>query len=739
MIKELLKKYEITIKSSASTIDSYLNDEIEGSKINILKKGQPYDFDDFCLKINQDSFRNEFNLSGDSNDVVRQVLTQISAEKKKIKNEKDEQRMIEAVDMKDGTTLSRGNYEYSASIQLFTSTPSLKINVSDYDFFANFRSTDDGQLLYKDDAGKVHFIMTSQHGLDFKNENKIAGEDSLWDALCRDLGKKYDKYCKLLNVGWAGMSEDANLEDVFTGFEHKGVITVAPTILRHYIAPKARFEKSAEGKFFRGFIASSIKQGDTMLFNDFMDALALNWNKWTKGCIKKAEDWVPFSNTDVWATNVYPLPKGWEDAKLPDSWREFFDGKAPERILHRVYFFIGSCLDAKNYNQQCLLMADKGGTGKGETTRMLIDIMPKGLIGQITDECLSNPRFAVSSHGIHKHHILVNTEYNGKSASNSELFKQLTGGDTISCEIKGGDSFVFNTKGLKMILSSNKVCYTKEHAIRRRLIPVSFKETKKASEGMSEMMKMQMRKDGNEFLKYCFKIYMKSPFRKVSGEYIVMNEEQEKEFLANNRRLPENLNYEKFLMKAFSADKDIAQYFKCGDYTEETHLNDDFEDIFNNLFVFDEKSVMPMAEFKKHIIEFCNANQDYIDSLDFIYDRDEGITGFRHLSCNRNKMFISYLEKTLGLEVNKMTTINGKASRVIRGIKLNKNNDASHKLKEKIDLIEADDCTSEELSEEDQEYIKEHDAKLAKAQAEAKKMYDEVEDFDFYGEYRNEN
>ena len=324
MIKELLKKYEIKIESAASTIDSYLNNEIDGSKIKITKKKIPYDFDDFCLKINQEDFRNEFNLSGDSNEVVRQILKQISAEKKKLKEEKNELRMSEAVEMKDGTTLSRGNYEYSAPIQLFTSTPSLKINSSDYDFFENFRSTDDGQLLYKDDTGKVHFILTTQRGLDFKNENKFVGEDSLWDALCRDLGKKYDKYCKLLNVGWASMSEDANLEDVFTGFEYKGEIYVAPTILRHYIAPKAKFSKSGIGndkqKFFEGFIASSIKPDDTMLFNDFMDALAVNWNKWTKGCIKKAEDWKPFSNTDAWATNVYPLPKKWEDAKLPDSW-----------------------------------------------------------------------------------------------------------------------------------------------------------------------------------------------------------------------------------------------------------------------------------------------------------------------------------------------------------------------------------------------------------------------------------
>ena len=339
-------------------------------------------------------------------------------------------------------------------------------------------------------------------------------------------------------------------------------------------------------------------------------------------------------------------------------------------------------MDAKNYNQQCLLIADEGGTGKGEMTRLLIDIMPKDFIGQITNECLSNPRFAVSSHGIHKHHILVNTEYDGKSASNSELFKQLTGGDTISCEIKGGDSFIFNTKGLKMILSSNKVCYTKEHAIRRRLIPVSFKRNYDPAKGMDEMMKIQLRKDGPEFLKYCYKIYMKSPFRKLAGEYIVMNEEQEREFLANKRKLPENLNYEKFLMKAFSADKDIAQFFKCGDYTEETHLNDDFEDVYNALFEFDENEYITVKEMKTAICEYCKENEDYADSFDF--DKDNSLRSWvlKNMNGNRNSKFITYLEKTKGHEWNVTKYINKKTIRVVTNIKFKKKDEV---VEEKID------------------------------------------------------
>lgn len=668
MIKELLE-IGLKVDSAAKTIDAYLNGEIKSDKLKILKDGRVSDLETFGLKLNTDEVREKLGLEGDSSKILMDVLKAVSSEKKKQKEQKSQEKMLAASEMTEGTKAGHGDYQLSAPLQLFRSTPTLKINEADHDFFANFRYTEDGQLLYRDLNGKIHFIFSNMRGLDFKNENKLAGEDSLWDMICRDLGVKYDKYCKLANVAWSSMDKEDDLEKIFTGFQFDDETYMIPTFFRYLIAPVSvtKVVRKSDGeneKFFDGFKAVAIK--GMMLFNDSMDLLSQSWHQWTKGMIKKTEGWKAFSNSSEWAVNRYEIPENWQEAHMPESWKNFFEGKARQRILHRVYFYIGSCLDATCEAQQSLIISDAGGTGKGTLVRLLRDIFPKDFVGSLTNECLTNPRFSVASHGLYKHHILINTEYDGHS-TNSELFKQLIGGDTISCEVKGGDSFEFNAKGLKMILTSNRVCYTKEHSIRRRLIPCSFVSNFKMTDGFDEFKQAELRKDAKEFLSYCYKVFKTSPFRKSTGEYIVMNEEQEKEFL-KTKSLPTGKDYEKFLMKAFSADEDIKDQFKCGDFSEETHLNDAYEDVYDAIFEFDTEACMTVTDLKKAVIDYCTKNKEYACEFDLEFDGT--YYTFRSMKQKNNAQFISFMEKTKGHEWGKTQWMNGKSQKVVTNIKL---------------------------------------------------------------------
>ena len=680
---ELFEKWGIKINSSAKQIEEALSvgtadafDSLRITKYNgRSRKDQDYEYADFSNFITQDDKRKilGFRPEEDSISVVRSVLKQVAEDKREDQSKLQSERLAKAAEMNDGTVGGeKKKHVYGKPEQLFRTTTSLKTNSADLDFFANFRYTKDGQLLYKDINGKLYFVFQSIKGLDFKNELGASGEDNLWPMLERDLGVKYDHYCRLANVAWTKADESTNLEEIFTGMTFDGIdeTYMIPTFMSNVIAPQPIYRKGADGSMqFDHYRAVSI--GPKLLFQDTMDLLSQKWKDWTKGMIKQADGWKNFSNTDEWATNCYHIPKDWDSAEMPDSWRDFFEGnggKASPRILDRVYFFIGSCLDATNYNQQCLMICDSGGTGKGEMTRLLREIMPDGLAGDITNEALANSRFAVFSHGIYKHHLLFLSEYDGSKA-NTELFKNLTGGDVISCEVKNGESFNFNAAGMKMILTSNRVCYTKEQSVRRRIIPVVFRRNFAIGQDLSEADKIQLRKDGPDFLKYCYKRYMKSPFRTASGGYVVLNREQADEYIKNGRKFDPSTDYETLLLKAFSADDELCdertRWFKCGDYSEEGHLNDGYEDIYDALFEFEAGVNLTVRDVKNSIQELCFRSMPELRcELDF---DSEG--NWQSMKTKKNADFIAFMEKTKGHNWGKVARVCGIVDRIVTNIK----------------------------------------------------------------------
>lgn len=684
--KKLLEKgFKIT--SSAKALREMLDDYDATNSVNafkslkITKNGKQFDADDFIAQLGT-----TFADIGDIEEIIKGVIS----DKTEFKEDVREKRLVAASKMDAGTRMSDKKGKETVLIELFTQTPNIHFNEFDYKFFENFKVVKGG-LLYKDSQNNVHRIfINSKGGIDIRGDLFANSNDSILNELKKDIYRKYEVWCKVANIAWNKMDENDRLEDVFDkGFEHKGSTYVVPTFMRYFIQPRAiyekRYEKGSSYSMFDHFEAIG-RHGGPMVFDDQLDNLSQNWNKITKGLVGTIDKWRAFSNTDDWALNRFKLPTDWKDAELPDCWKEFFEGKAPERILNRLFFFVGACMDANNVAQQSILISDGGNTGKGTFMGMLRDMFGSDICGSFTNECLSNPRFAVFSHSLYKHHILINTEYDGKSGTNSELFKQLTGGDTISCEIKGGDAFEFDTKGLKLMMSSNKICYTKENAIRRRLIPIKFTSNFDQTKGFSAQERLKLISCKDEFFAYCYKIYMTCPFRKSTGEYLVMNPEQEKEFL-QTKQLPSGEAYEKFLMKAFSEDPDICDRFKCGDATQETHLNDDFEEIYDNLFEYttNDEDIITTECLKSTILHyiFDENHEQFIDTFDFVRTRDGEMT-FANMKRAQNTQFIAYLEKTKGHTFNARKKINGENKYVVTNIKLK-----SDKKDEKIpDILE---------------------------------------------------
>ena len=207
---------------------------------------------------------------------------------------------------------------------------------------------------------------------------------------------------------------------------------------------------------------------------------------------------------------------------------------------------------------------------------------------------------------------------------------------------------------------------------------------------MTEKEKMELRAQGKEFFAYCYKVYKKCPFRKSTGEYIVMNPKQEEKFL-EDRTLPDD--YEAFLMKAFSEDPDIGDKFRCGDPTTETHLNDDFEAIYETLFEYSDNKddVIPVADFKKAIVDFIFTDEDnriaYSDTFDFI-EIEKDVFAFANMKRNQNSQFIAYLEKTKGHVYNDTRRDGNKLIKVITNIKFKP--DGAELPKEGVEMFDED-------------------------------------------------
>ena len=126
---------------------------------------------------------------------------------------------------------------------------------------------------------------------------------------------------------------------------------------------------------------------------------------------------------------------------------------------------------------------------------------------------------------------------------------------------------------------------------------------------------------------------------------------------------------------------------------QETITDDDFEDLFNDLFEFAEGEKMTSDDFKNIILDYIFGSQNndarvkYENSFDFRAS-EASKTGYawNDMRMNRNKQFIAFLENTLGVKYNKPAKIDGKTVRCVMNIKLNSDmKSMNNKEEDKID------------------------------------------------------
>lgn len=558
------------------------------------------------------------------NDVIIGIFKDVIEAKTSAKSAIKAKKAKEAVELPDYVQ----KYEFK-SISIFESVFKCKPNKHDRDFFANFLIVDN-MIAY------VHDNTVSMIKMDLNNEqlmigvNEYSKDDSLYAAICKDLSPKYEAYMNALKSKLAVLStEDINesieagdfspIENIF--------INEIPSCFRHIVDVKACYKTLDNTQILDKYVVKPINSYGSMKtleFTEFLTYLTKHFKTMTAGCLNRQDRYYTWANDlTVKSVSTWALPteSEWKNAKMPENWKQFLDNKASARIMLRVYYYLGAIQDAKNRAQQALVISDEGQTGKGTLVRLLAKLLPKNSFKFVTNSCFTdNDRFGLSTLNIEDAHIVAITEYDGRSLCTNKG-KAAIGGDDITLDVKNRSSITWHTEGVKFIITSNEGCALKEHSYRRRIIPVSFKLTHSMKDNFSDEQLQALLDTGKEFLNFCYKIYQECPFRTPSGEYLVMCPEHETEYLKNGTLPDDKLR----LIKAFSKDEAISQFFDVGDF-DDYDDNVDFANVFNALCEYSEdendkvKSSELLDKVTDYIVSLQTVDKSEFNSLKSLFD-----------------------------------------------------------------------------------------------------------------------
>ena len=615
---DYLKSKEITISTSAlklkRMLEAYKKDPshftIAFKGLYVSEKNRKLDVSEVLSMILdwKDSIAS-FDTSVKNNyDLITKLFESIISNKEEAKKSIKSVKVNESLNVPDYIK----SYVYE-DVNLFETVLNCKPNEHDRNLFKNF-------IIVGEQVAYCHDDSITMINTDLKNERLEIGlqdyskDDSLYDMICKDMAPMYENYMNVLKSKLAELdmeSLELSVEEGNYGVIEDIFLNDIPSVFRHIVKIKSCWKSKDNSRFLDKFVAKPLKmygEMNTLEFTEFLNYLTRHFKKMTAGCLMKQDKYYNWSNDfSVKSVNTWILPTEdeWKNATLPDCWDKFLTPKASPRLMQRVYYYLGAIQDASNHAQQALIISDRGNTGKGTLIRILEALFPKKTFGSASNSAFDdNNAFGLSNIDVYDNHVICITEYDGKSLC-SNKGKAAIGGDTLTLDVKNRHSVEWNTYGTKFILTTNEGCSLMEHSYRRRFIPVSFRPTHNMKDNFTDKDIDELIKEGRNFLTYCYKVYKTCPFVTKSGEYLVMCKEHEDEYLKTGN-LPDD---EVRLVKAFSNDDEISEYFFIGDYSDSEDTID-FENMLNSITIItnDDNDNVDTNTMKNIIIEYCIAN-----------------------------------------------------------------------------------------------------------------------------------
>lgn len=681
---DYLKSKEITINTSAlklkRMLEAYKKDPSHFTTafkgLYVSEKNTKLDISEFLSMILdwKDSIVS-FDTSVKNNyDLITKIFESIITKKEEAKKSIKSVKVNESLSVPDYIK----SYTYE-DVNLFETVLNCKPNEHDRKLFNNF-------IIVGDQVAYCHEDSIKLINTDLKNEKLEIGlqdyskDDSLYDMICKDMAPLYENYMNILKTKLAELdmeSLELSVEEGNYGVIEDIFLKDVPTSFRHIVKVKSCWKYVDKNKFLDKFVIKPLKsfgEMNTLEFTEFLNFLTRHFKKLTAGCLIKQDKYYNWSNDfehKSVSTWILPTEDEWKNAKMPECWDKFLTPKASPRLMQRVYFYLGAIQDAHNYAQQALVISDAGQTGKGTLTRILQSILPKKSFGFVPNSAFDESNsFGLSNNNVYDNHIICISEYDGKSLC-SNKGKAAIGGDTLTLDVKNRHSIEWNTYGTKFIITSNEGCSLKEHSYRRRFIPVTFKQSHNMKDNFTEEQINELKKEGRNFLNYCYKIYKTCPFGTKSGEYMVMCPESEQEYLKSGKLEDDTQR----LIHAYTRDDEISEYFYIGDYTDsEDYI--EFEGMFNTLFdvTGNDSDELDSRKVKELIIEYCKANKQMA-----LFDlKKTGIDTYEINTRGKGTQwwkFLQYVNTTNCKYKTTTSNINGKLTKVKKfiGIRLANN------------------------------------------------------------------
>lgn len=345
-------------------------------------------------------------------------------------------------------------------------------------------------------------------------------------------------------------------------------------------------------------------------FDEIFKYTIENWKKFNR-CIQGQNRFLAWSNNSQEIAVSHWKPE--EIKTMPKAWEEFINEKMNSHFAMRLITYLGMCMDATNTTQQYLIISDKGGTGKGVMARALESVLPKGSIAPLDENSLSDSNeFGLSGIKVWNSHISLMEEYKTNNLQSNRA-KKFIANNPMDLNVKGRNFVHWEPYNHKLIVFSNTGAIIKDYANRRRAIPLAFENkyvwTKEKQEALNSTTK--------DFLNYCYTVYKKCPMLK-NGNYLVLSEEDEKNYMAG--KLTEN-DEDILSKRAFNEDL-LREYFKTDEYSG-TEEYCDFDNVFDELFVYDKGSFTSSKTVQEKIKVYCSEHKEYVESFGLIEKKSD--------------------------------------------------------------------------------------------------------------------
>ena len=562
-------------------------------------------------------------------------------------------------------------------VELFNRTPEITPNEHDRKLMSCFAIMGNA-VVYKS-VNKCYRLMTKTTNgrpqIVFSAGD--SGDQGVINDIIGSLAMNFKRYMKILieKVTELNQFPDTDNGDSYTPIEQIFLDDV-PTIFRHFVEVRRIYKKvdpndKKSNRIFQNYYVSAKRTVGELTVDAFVEWLSNNWIKATRGILENTDKYLVYSNTPsklsvhrfvIWPKSV------WSKAVIPESWDKVFGAKASERLLDRLYFFIGSLLDADNCAQQYLAISDPGQTGKGLLVELISAVL-ENLLGTNMLIHLDNSvfkdenQFGLASIQVWNYRIGVVDEYDGRSL-NSNKGKSIIGGDCRTLDMKFSDSVQWDTKQFRIIAPSNCGFVLKQNALRRRCIPITFRATHCSLNNMNTADKEALIKDGEQFMMFCWRKYQESPFRQADGGYFIACPEDEKRFLDGdwmvdtgevNIKTGEHIYKPYFedrmrYLRAFSKDKEISSYYTVDDY-DDSEITDGYNKFIDKYCIQTDndsdciylKDLMKLVEVNAEVDKDLNLPSIFGDALKKKGIKSGEMYEFNYRSADY-KTFKKYLE-----------------------------------------------------------------------------------------------